>query len=64
MVVREGLHSYRIVRGVVREIAKRQETTRWVMLAALSNPSPTTITPVAYLIPVKHTVSYLSVREG
>ncbi len=31
---------------------------------ALSHPSPTTITPVAYLIPAKHSALYLSVREG
>ncbi len=46
------------------EKALPQATTRRVKRAALSNPSPTTITSVAYLIPAKHSVSYLSVREG
>ncbi|EYI08766.1 hypothetical protein SEEH4630_07047, partial [Salmonella enterica subsp. enterica serovar Heidelberg str. N4630] len=48
----------------VSEKALPQATTRRAKRAALSHPSPTTITPVAYLIPVKHSVSYLSVREG
>ncbi len=46
------------------EKALPQATTRRAKRAALSHPSPTTITSVAYLIPVKHSVSYLSVREG
>ncbi|ESF07182.1 hypothetical protein SEEU9261_12769, partial [Salmonella enterica subsp. enterica serovar Urbana str. ATCC 9261] len=44
------------------EKALPQATTRRAKRAALSNPSPTTITLVAYLIPVKHSASYLSVR--
>ncbi len=39
-------------------------TTPTEIPAAGTHPSPTTITPVAYLIPVKHSVSYLSVGEG
>ncbi len=48
----------------VSEKALPQATTRRAKRAALSHPSPTTIASVAYLIPVKHSVSYLSVREG
>ncbi|EEC5709194.1 hypothetical protein J9R26_001078 [Salmonella enterica] len=40
------------------EKALPQATTRRVRSGATNNPSPTTITSVAYVIPVKHTTSY------
>ncbi|KJT39868.1 hypothetical protein SEEH0828_11291, partial [Salmonella enterica subsp. enterica serovar Heidelberg str. 579082-8] len=48
----------------VSEKALPQATTPKGEARSAESSFPTTITPVAYLIPVKHSVSYLSVREG